>query len=144
MNKTQLSVETLEARLALKLTSELSRENHMLPHDIAERLRVARQGAIRLRRPEPVHKPAVSDAWQPSGATSAGLQTDPSESSHSRWMTLVLTLALIAGIFYIQHVNLQSQVLAAADVDVELLADDLPPDAYIDAGFLEFLKHSPE
>ena len=143
MNKTQLSVESLEARLALRLTSQLSRGNHQLPHDIAERLRVARQGAVRLRRPEPVPKPAVAAAWQPSGTTSASLQTDPSESSHSRWMTLVLTLALIAGIFYIQHVHLQSQVLAAADVDVELLADDLPPDAYIDAGFLEFLKHSP-
>lgn len=144
MNKTQLSVETLEARLALRLVGELSRESHHVPHDIAERLRVARQEAVRLRRPEPVHKPAFAAAWQPSGTTSASLQGDPSESSRARWMPLLLALALIAGIFYIQHIHLQSQVSAAAEVDVELLADDLPPDAYIDAGFLEFLKHSPD
>ena len=144
MNKTQLSVETLEARLALKLTTQLSSGAHELPHDIAERLRVARQGAVSLRRPEPAHKPAFAEAWQPSSATSVGLQTDPSESSRSRWMPLLLAFALIAGIFCIQQVHHQAQVSAAAEVDVDLLTDDLPPDAYTDAGFLEFLKHSSE
>ncbi len=58
-------------------------------------------------------------------------------------MGLLPLIALVAGIYFIQHIHTQSQVSAAAEVDVELLADDLPPDAYSDAGFLEFLKRSP-
>ena len=114
MTKTQLSAETLEARLALKLTAELSRDTSELPHDIAERLRVARQSAVRARRPEPAPKSSFAEAWQPASTSSASLQADPSESSRSRWMTLLLAAVLIAGIFYIQHVHLQSQVSAAA------------------------------
>jgi hypothetical protein len=32
------------------------------------------------------------------------------------------------------------QIQAAAEVDAVLLADDLPPEAYADPGFGEFLK----
>jgi Protein of unknown function (DUF3619) len=34
----------------------------------------------------------------------------------------------------------QSQIEAAAEVDAAILADDLPPEAYRDPGFAEFLK----
>jgi hypothetical protein len=37
-----------------------------------------------------------------------------------------------------QHVN--EQIAAAAEIDADLLTDALPPSAYGDAGFLEFLK----
>jgi hypothetical protein len=50
-------------------------------------------------------------------------------------------LALAAGLFLIQHLHTQAQIEAAAQIDVELLADDLPPEAYNDAGFVEFLKN---
>ena len=32
------------------------------------------------------------------------------------------------------------QVVAAAEIDAALLTDDLPPDAYSDPGFAEFLR----
>jgi len=32
------------------------------------------------------------------------------------------------------------QVHAAAEVDALILADDLPPDAYVDPGFAQFLR----
>lgn len=143
MKKTQLSVETLEARLALKLAGELSRSASELPHDISERLRVARETAIRNRRLEAAPEPAFAKAWFVSGSA-ATLQPDPSSSPGTRWvMGLLPLIALVAGIYFIQHIHARSQVSAAAEVDVELLADDLPPDAYSDAGFVEFLKRSP-
>ncbi len=49
-------------------------------------------------------------------------------------------LALAVGLFLIQHLHTQAQIQAAAQIDVELLSDDLPPEAYNDAGFVEFLK----
>jgi hypothetical protein len=49
-------------------------------------------------------------------------------------------VALAAGLMVIQHLHTQAQISVAAEIDAELLADDLPPAAYSDAGFVEFLK----
>jgi hypothetical protein len=141
MKNTQLSVETLEGRLALKLAAVLSESSNQLPHDISERLRIAREAALRVRQPETQKATAAATGWQSSG-TSASLRGGPT-SSGPRWGRLMAWLPLLAlalGLYLISHENSQSQVAAAADVDAVLLADDLPLDAYSDAGFLEFLK----
>ena len=38
----------------------------------------------------------------------------------------------------------REQIAQAAQIDTELLGDDLPPAAYLDAGFGEFLRRPPE
>ena len=38
-----------------------------------------------------------------------------------------------------RHVQVE-QIRVAADIDSALLADDLPPDAYTDPGFQEYLR----
>ena len=140
MKKTQLYSDAVEARLALKIAAELSRSSAELPHDISERLRVARESAVKLRRPETAKQTAVASAWLRAGST-AVLGSGPGSS---RWLLAAIPLiALVAGLFLVQHVHLESQVSAAAELDADLLADDLPPDAYSDAVFLEFLKKSP-
>jgi Protein of unknown function (DUF3619) len=53
-------------------------------------------------------------------------------------------LVLAAGLFMIQRWQETIQISAAAEVDAALLADDLPPTAYRDVGFAEFLKTSGE
>jgi len=40
----------------------------------------------------------------------------------------------------IQHWNTQAQIDTAAEIDAALLSDGLPPAAYSDPGFGEFLK----
>ena len=47
---------------------------------------------------------------------------------------------LIAGLVLIQHAQTEAQISIAAEIDADLLSDDLPPKAYIDAGFVEYLK----
>jgi hypothetical protein len=37
----------------------------------------------------------------------------------------------------------REQVVAAAEIDTQLLSDQLPPAAYSDPGFAEFLRSSP-
>ena len=49
-------------------------------------------------------------------------------------------IALVAGLILIQRGHVNAQIATAAEVDAALLADDLPPTAYGDAGFVEFLK----
>ena len=47
---------------------------------------------------------------------------------------------LVIGLVFIQHLHDQADIHAAAEVDAALLADDLPPEAYGDPGFVAFLK----
>lgn len=49
-------------------------------------------------------------------------------------------MMLVFGLLLIQHLHDQAEIHAAADVDAALLADDLPPEAYGDPGFVEFLR----
>jgi hypothetical protein len=49
---------------------------------------------------------------------------------------LILALVFLA----IQDTLTERQIQAAAEVDAALLADDLPPQAYSDPGFAEFLR----
>ena len=47
---------------------------------------------------------------------------------------------VVAGLVLIQNQLVRAQIEAAAEIDFDLLADELPPAAYSDPGFLEFLK----
>jgi hypothetical protein len=55
-------------------------------------------------------------------------------------LPLVVLLLGFAGVDYFAE---REQVLAAAEIDAQLLADDLPPAAYADPGFVEFLRSPP-
>jgi hypothetical protein len=56
--------------------------------------------------------------------------------------SVLQVLALAGGFFLIGHLHSQAQISAAAEIDAALLSDDLPPEAYNDPGFVEFLKTS--
>ena len=51
---------------------------------------------------------------------------------------------LVAGLLLIQHGQWYEQILAAAEVDTALLSDNLPPAAYGDPGFSEYLSDEQE
>ena len=57
-----------------------------------------------------------------------------------RWASLVIVIGL-AGINMVQNDRRASEV---AEVDSALLLDDLPPSAYTDPGFAQFLKANRE
>ncbi|HEY6510384.1 MAG TPA: DUF3619 family protein [Burkholderiaceae bacterium] len=41
---------------------------------------------------------------------------------------------------FIERSYVDQQVRAAAEIDADILTDDLPPQAYSDPGFVEFLR----
>jgi hypothetical protein len=47
---------------------------------------------------------------------------------------------LVYGLVAIERAHDRAQIAAAAEVDAALLSDDLPPAAYTDPGFAEYLK----
>ena len=61
----------------------------------------------------------------------------------SWWVKLAALLplaVLVLGLLEIRELHDRWQIDAAAQIDADLLADDLPPDAYRDPGFIEFLR----
>jgi hypothetical protein len=51
---------------------------------------------------------------------------------------------LVGGLVLIQERQYQQQIETAAEIDTALLSDNLPPDAYSDPGFVEFLRSPQE
>ena len=128
--------EALEGRLAGRLTAHLSRSADALPHDISERLRFSRERALASRR-SVVTQVQAAPAVVHSGRAAA-LGGPP-----SLWLRLASTLplaVLVAGLVFIQHHHDLQQIAVAAEIDSALLADTLPPAAYSDPGFSEFLR----
>jgi hypothetical protein len=134
-------LEAFEARLALRMTARLTERAAELPQDVTERLRFAREQALQRARAARTEKaPETAAVAQGNGALALG----PAPESGTRWwmqLAAVLPLiALLAGLVMIQRLHNNSQIAAAAEIDASILADDLPPDAYSDPGFVEFLK----
>lgn len=58
----------------------------------------------------------------------------------ARLAAFMPVVALTLGLICIDRFSLTQRIEAAAEVDAALLSDDLPPSAYADPGFAEFLK----
>jgi hypothetical protein len=170
---TAAQCEALEARFALRLSARLDQGAQSVSHDISERLRVAREQAMRAARetrtavapvivttPVAVGAAGLSTAgaggmtgsvgtapmggWRSSHqarATGRGKRLDDSPTSWGWRLAAALPIvALVAGLWGIQRYYVHEQVQAATEVDMALLTDDLPPAAYSDPGFAEFLR----
>ena len=138
--------EPLESRFALRVAARLSEQAEALPHDVSERLRCARENALERARAAGVAVAALQPA---RGIVSvrvlagAGRGGIPGDASPAWWMKLASVLplvALVGGLLLIQQQHVHQQIAAAAEIDADLLTDPLPPAAYGDAGFVEFLK----
>lgn len=134
-----LLLESLEARWGACVAAGLNVRAASVPHDIAERLRIAReQAVVRARQQRSAKAASAATVVGVSGQGSALL------GGGSRfWLRLAswLPLALlIAGLVLIQEHTAREQVMAAAEIDAVLLSDDLPPAAWTDPGFREFLQ----
>jgi hypothetical protein len=137
--------EVLQDRFARRLAAALTEQQVASPrHDVEERLRVAREQAL-ARRPRFVEAPqtAGAPAVVVNGASGSAALGAGAPSSTPWWLrisALVPLGLLVAGLALIDSHYTRSQIEAAAEVDAALLTDDLPPDAYRDPGFAEFLK----
>ncbi len=130
--------EVAQTRFARAVVACLNEDTARLHGDISERLRFARENAL-------ARVPRTAAAASRVGVSSGGAAM-LGRSFGSAWLkvaSFVPLLALIGGLVLIQKVQTQTQISTAAEVDAALLADVLPPTAYRDAGFVEFLKTPP-
>ncbi len=135
MSAHSVARDALEARIGLRLAARLSEGVDTMDADLSERLRFAREMALERARAVRAAESRPAVAVGASGAVVLG--------GGGWWIKLgsiLPLLALAAGLFLIQYMHSEAQIETAAEIDAELLADDLPPAAYNDAGFVEFLK----
>ncbi len=124
-------------RLGRSIATRLSDTTQNIPNDISERLKVARMQALAKRK---VVKLQVASGVNSQGGTATLNAGDFDGSLWSRLGALIPLLALVFGLLSIAVIQEQQRTNEIAEVDVELLADDLPPAAYTDPGFVHFLN----
>lgn len=139
-----LEVTGLETRFGLRIGAALTERSAVAGHDVSERLRVAREQALvrarQARAAVPARQPAADAALV---VQAGGIATLGGGGPFSSWWTpvasLVPLLLLVLGLFLIDAWHDRMQTTTVAEVDTALLSDDLPPDAYTDPGFSEYL-----
>jgi len=146
MNPFHFDAEALQSRYARRLASRLSDSATRVDHHVEERLRVARERAIdraRAGRPAIAGNAAVAVSGGARGGTLTLGGRGDGDGPSSWWARLGVVLpiiVLVAGLMLIQHQNARQRTVAVAEIDLDLLVDELPPRAYSDPGFAEFLK----
>lgn len=138
-------------RFGLRIAAGLTERNNALPHDVSERLRFAREQAVARAGQARAARASVmtaSPAVVQMGSTLA-LSGGPRDTGggNDLWSKLGSALPLIlllAGLLLMQQGQVSQQIAAAAEVDTALLSDKLPPSAFGDPGFAEFLRDGEE
>lgn len=140
-NYRQLHTDTLHNRFGLRVAARLSAGTEGLPHDIGERLRVAREQAVaRRKQPAAVLRQRAAIAASRNGNTATLSFGDDGLGFWGRLTSAALVLVMAAGLIAINVIQDDDRTMEVADLDAALLTDDLPPEAYADPGFLQYLK----
>jgi hypothetical protein len=74
----------------------------------------------------------------------AGLGHFMSDSLHSHYRGILAFVALAVGAIGVQVWQNDRDAAELAEIDSALLSDDVPPSAYTDQGFMEWLHHLSE
>ena len=129
-------METMQNQFGLRIAAHLDAAVADLPHDINERLRAARARAVAAR--------ALSAQTATHTVSQNGVAMlhggDEGLNAWNRIASFLPLIALVAGLATIKNFVDDDRANQLAEVDSALLADDLPPSAYADPGFLQFLK----
>lgn len=134
MNTNKQNLELVEQAFAKRVTRLLTAQSENLDRDLKDRLRAARSMAVHQAKPEPVFV--------------AQLETTHRGFRHSDWGKSIWSLtswlapiSIVAiGLIGISEWQQDQRIKDIANVDIALLTDDVPPDAFVDNGFMAFLK----
>jgi len=128
-------------RFGRRVAQRLSAGTAELPYGVTERLRAARVQAVAKRKS--AHVLGASPVFALGGAGTLNLG-DSGSHLWNRIASALPLIALAAGLILIHAVQNERRATEVAEVDAALLTDDLPPAAYADPGFVQFLKSSRE
>ncbi len=128
---------------ARRVVARLDEGTSALPYDISERLRASREQALAKRKKEILvhtHQPATLVVPSGGAAALGGWRSE----GGGWWQSLlgaIPMMALVVGLVVINTAQDEYGLAEVVEVDAALLTDDLPPEAYADPGFVQFLKN---
>ena len=134
----QNRADILQDRFALKTVSFLSTGAANLPHDISERLRSARVQAVVKRKIAKIQ--TAGSAINMGGSMAMTWGAPEGLGWWGRIGSVMPLIALVVGMLTINSVQNDNRAQEVAEVDAALLTDDLPPAAFSDPGFVQFLR----
>lgn len=138
MNRTEDLLTPTEAdQFGLTAAALLRQGSQSLPAGIKDRLYAARLKAISVKKPEKVR------IQQHVFANSSGSWSSSSNPIWGNIGWIAPLVVLVFGLIGIAQWQQDSRINDIAELDVALLTDDVPPDAYADSGFMGFLKNGP-
>jgi hypothetical protein len=132
-NQLQARADALGKMIAIRLSEGAD----ALPHDISERLKASRTRAVAKRK---IVSTQVATNVTVSGGELALNLGGREDGLWNRIASLLPLLALVAGLFSIAVMQDDLRAREVAEVDAELLTDELPPSAYLDSGFAQYLR----
>jgi hypothetical protein len=133
------SAITTQDLLGKRLATMLD-DNTDLSYEVTERLRAARTRALSIRR---ITQPQLQTAQEIQAQNGLALLKFPSQIQwfFQTFGSLIPLLGLVAGLVLIHEFHNDQSALELAEIDSALLIDDLPPNAYTDPSFLDYLKY---
>lgn len=137
MTNTPLTQSPYQDRFGRQVAARLAAGAAELPYEVTERLRAARVQAVSRRK-------VASFQFTPALAAGALTFGDEGMSLWGRIASALPLVALVGGLVLIHSIQNDHRASEVAEVDAALLTDDLPPDAYADPGFIQFLKSGRE
>jgi len=152
MNSLQYTAPTADldarvTRFGLRVAAGLSERSAELPADVSERLRFAREQALARAQAARAARTATAPASTVVAQGGGSLALGGGRRERGLWaraLALLPLALLLAGLLLAQRGQFHRELVAAAEVDTALLSDSLPPAAFRDPGFAEFLRDSQE
>lgn len=151
---TATNMEKAADQFGHNVAARLNEGHAHLSYVVVERLRASREQALSLRkRPVTVTSPSLQTATQSEvylgtdgSATLGGLGGGISWMPH--WLrTALIALPILASVAAIGVASVDQDNVSpmeVAELDTELLTAPLPPDAYTDPGFIQYLESQQE
>lgn len=127
-----------EAEFSRQICRALDQGARTLDADIAERLRAARERALQ-QVPVMIETHTLVGAGGAARLGLGGTGRNGHDDHAHPIRTLLAIMGLILGVFIAYHWNGFLQAGENEEIDSALLADDLPPKAYLDQGFQAWL-----
>ena len=127
-----------ELDFAYKVRHALNEKLDDIPQNITENLASSRKTALSLKKKGSPLRVFVRQnvLAGPVGA----FFSDPAYYWLSRIGAMLTIVALVGGLMGIYHVEKQRKLHEAAEIDIAVLSDELPPSAYLDNGFKAYLN----
>ena len=138
MTTSPKKADILQDRFGVKTAAYLSAASSSLPYDISERLRAARAQAVAKRKIAKTQ--TVGGVVNSGGSAALTWGSDEGLGWWGRIGSVMPLIALVVGLLAINSIQNDNRAQELAEVDSALLTDELPPAAFADPGFVQFLK----